>query len=530
MTLCQERLSGWRFLLFNAILGLGHVVVLFNVASYVALIPHAAGDLGGVRPSFGTWAQTDFMIGLALAFPLGRWLSARVGDCRLLVAAFVVYAGASWLCAVSPSLSLFLPSRILLGLVGGLTVPLVQSMLLHEYPDRLKPVGLAVWGLFTLLPFTVGFPLGGWVADELGWRRLFIWNIPAALLVAGAVGALLYGRGIERREARLDFVGSLLLGAVLLGLQTILNMGNDFDWLDAPLLQGLLAAVLVALPCLLIWEWGEPDPALDIRLFRHRNFAVGVLCLTAGFFCVQGLLSLFVVQLQVLLGYSASLAGMVFFSMLLPAAPAMALMHALCARIDARLLVSLNCLGFAYTYYWIGLFDDPFSYDQIVWPMLLQGVFLGAFFTPLAVLTLHGLAGERARRASETANLLRLAAGALGIAFQGVVLFRRTPFHQLHLADHFGGRTFSSFDGLQRLTASLQEQGLSAEAAQAKLAGLIRQEAGILGLNDAFLLASALFLALAAIVWTALPTRPAWHPSREEEVRQLRNEELLEQP
>lgn len=45
-----QRLRGWRFILFNAVLGAGHIIVLFSVGSYIALLPHAAGDLGGSAP------------------------------------------------------------------------------------------------------------------------------------------------------------------------------------------------------------------------------------------------------------------------------------------------------------------------------------------------------------------------------------------------------------------------------------------------------------------------------------------------
>ena len=113
-----QRLRGWRFIVFNAVLGAGHIIVLFSVGSYIALMPHVAGDLGGVFPSFGTWAQTLFIIALALAFPINRWLSGRFGDYRVFVAAFVAYALASYLCAISETLWLFLPSRVFLGLRG----------------------------------------------------------------------------------------------------------------------------------------------------------------------------------------------------------------------------------------------------------------------------------------------------------------------------------------------------------------------------------------------------------------------------
>ena len=182
---------------------------------------------------------------------------------------------------------------------------------------------------------------------------------------------------------------------------------------------------------------------------------------------------------------------------------------------DARLLASLNLLGFAATFYWIGLFDDPHSYDQIFWPMLLEGVFLGSFFTPLTVLTLHGLTGDQMIRAAETVNVLRIAAGAFGITAQGVVLFRRLPFHQLNLADHFGGRISVSFGGLEHLTTKLEQAGVNPVMMKAKLFALIKQQAGILALNDAFLLASYLCVGLAILVWFAHSTlRPVPVPKK----------------
>ena len=525
----QSRLTGWHFWLFNLVLGLAHMVVLFNAGSYVALLPHAAGDLGGVLPSFGTWAQTDFMIALALAFPLARWLSCRYGERRVFVGAFVSYAAASALCAIDGTIMTFVPARILLGLAGGLTLPLGQSLLLGEYPDRSKSLGLAIWGLFTLMPFTVGLATGGWLADHWGWRALFYLNVPLALAIAALTAALLHGRNFDLRCKRFDLVGFVLLTVIFGGLQTILNEGNDFDWFDDPLLLGLSLLILVAVPVWIIWELGERQPAVDLRLFAYRNFTIGLLCLALGFLSIQGLLALFVVQLQVLMGYSSELAGMVFLPMVLLGIPTIAIMHEVAKRLDVRLLASLNTLGFAATFYWIGLYDDPHSYDQIFWPMVLEGVFLGSFFTPLTVLTLHGLSGEQMLRAAEAANVFRIAAGALGITWQGVVLFRRLPFHQLSLSDHFGGRLSASYDALQEITAKFQSLGFEPSLIQRKLQLAIKQQAGILALNDAFLLSSFLCMGLAVLVWFAHSSRiPALKQA--EAVPELRAEELMEQP
>jgi DHA2 family multidrug resistance protein len=231
-----------------------------------------------------------------------------------------------------------------------------------------------------------------------------------------------------------------------------------------------------------------------------------------------------------LLGYTSFLAGMVFLPLIVIGAPVVAVMHEFAKRIDPRLLASLSCLGFAGTFYWIGLFDDAASFDQIFWPMLLAGAFLGAFFTPLAMLTLSGLSGRQVLRAAEAATLLRVAAGAFGITWQSIVVFRRTPFHQLHLADHFGGRQSISFDALEGLTSKLQAAGLDPAMMQAKLKLLIHQQAAILALDDAFLLAAYLFLALAGLVWLAAPCPPAQSRLQEETLRETSAQELVAQP
>jgi MFS transporter, DHA2 family, multidrug resistance protein len=525
----SRRLRGWRFILLNIALGLGHMTVLFSVGSYIALLPHVAGDLGGVVPSFGTWAQTDFMIALALAFPISRWLSGRFGDYRVFIAACVVYALASYVCAISETLWLFLPARVFLGFAGGITLPIGQALMLQEYPPRLKSVGLAVWGLFTVMPFTIAFPMGGWIADELGWRYLFYLNIPVALAIAAVTGALIYGGGFHRRITRFDSTGFILLAVVLGGVQTILNQGDDFEWFQSPFLSGVLVTVIVALPCFIVWELGERHPAVHVKLFAHRNFAIGVACLTLGFLAIQGLLSLFIVQLQLILGYSSFLAAMVFLSIILFAAPLTAIMHEICKLADARLLACLNLLGFAFTLFWIGLFDVPAFYDQIFWPMLTMGFFLGTFFAPLTVLTLHGLPSRQLIRAAEEAALLRIAAGAFGITLQGVILYRRTPFHQLDLADFFGGRRFASLDLVQQFSSKLENSGLSAGMVTSRLGALIVQQAALRALNDAFLLSGFAFLGLAAFVWLARPTHVEY-ATRAEELRELRAEELTEQP
>jgi len=529
MTNDDARLTGWRFLLFNAALALGNIVVLSNVPGYTIMVPYAAGSLGGVTPSFGTWGTTDHMIGIVMGLPLARWYAGRYGDHRVYVVTFLVYACASLACASAETIWFLAPARFGLGLASGVILPLGQSMTLNEFPERSRTIGVGFWGVLSMTPFTIGVFMGGFWAEYFDWRTMFLSNIAVALPIAGIVGALLYGRRFNRRITRFDGVGFVLLTIVLLGTQTIFNMGNDFDWFASPVLLTALAMVLVALPTFVVWELGERHPVMDVRLFLRRNYAIGLFCSVFGFLVIQGLLSVLIGQLQTLLGYTSSLAGVVYLSMLFLAFPMVAIVHELNRNVDLRLLACLNFLGFAVTLTWIGQFDKFASFDEINVPMTFFGFSLATFFAPPAAIAVQGLAGARLIRAAEELAMLRTAAGAFGITLQAVVQFRRTPFHQLDLADFFGGRRFASLDLLSQLSEKLQAAGLSEAMARSQMARLIRHQAALLGLNDAFFVGAAVFLVLAGVIWFARRAPVLPPPKPKEELAILRAEELMEQ-
>jgi DHA2 family multidrug resistance protein len=522
------RMIGWRFLLLNGAAGAANVVMLSNVPGYTVLAPYAAGSLQGVTPSFGTWATTDHMVGIALGLPLSRWFSGRFGDYRVLIGALMFYAIFSLMCAASETIWFFAPMRFLLGLAGGVALPLAQSVTLAQYPDDRRTLGVGFWGVMSMAPFTIGVFMGGFWAEYFDWRWLFYSNVVVVLPVAAIISALFYRRGFQRRMTRFDTIGFILLATALLGVQTILNMGNDFDWFASPLLAWLLLVVLLALPMFIFWEFGERRPALDLRLFLHRNFAIATFCSVVGFLVIQGLLSVFIVQLQVLLGYTSSLAGMVYLTMIFLAMAAAAVVHELTRNVDARLIVFLNFVGLAVTFVWLGQYDKNAYFDDVKTPMFFFGFSLAMFFAPLATLAMTGLAGERLIRAAEELAMLRTVAGALGISLLGVLFFRRTPFHQLDLADHFGGRRFASLDLLATFLDRMQAMGMSPTAAQSRAAQLIRQQASILALNDVFLFGAMAFILLSGVVWLAYPSYAS--KKRKQSLARLSAEELMEQP
>lgn len=524
----KHTLTGVQFFFLNLGLLLGNILVLFNTGAFASVSLHATGDLG-VSPSHAGWMQSYYFISLALALPISSWLAAAVGEVRLYWAAMVAMTLASLLCAVTDDLIWFLIGRALQGFFGGLTIPLSQTLLMREYPESAKSFAVSLWSIAALSPFTLGPAAGGWIADHLGWRWLFYLNAPLPLLAAALVWALLFDRQSPQRKTPFDGVGFLLLAAALVCLQTVLNQGQDADWFNSTGLLGMTLVGLLMLSYFIVWELAERSPLLDLRLFARRNFAIGSVMLSVSFMLMYGLLSVLLVRLQAVAGYTSFLAGSALLPLVFLAKPVASVMHRIVHRFDARLLVSLNMLLFA-LYCGLSSRYDFFGrggwFTQPLWSQALEGFCLGALFVPLTTLFLSGLTPRRQTQAVELGGMLRVLGGSVASPLLSVFWERRTAFHQSRLIESFS--LHDGFDG--EMVERLHNAGLNGQLAAAKLATVANQHAAILGLDDTFRLAAWLFLGLAAIVWIARPVGPKLTVTVKDNHRLAALEDLIEEP
>jgi DHA2 family multidrug resistance protein len=498
-----DRLTGGRLLLLLVALGVGYVDVLSNVSGHSILTPYSSGELDGVTPSYGAWGTTFYLIGVALGVPLSRMLSGRFGEYRVLSIGYFCYAIASLITVSSDSIYMYAPTRFMFGVFGGFLAVVSQAAALGELPEKQYKLGLGYWSALGILPYTLAVFLGGFWAEYFNWRWLFYTNATIGFLISAIVGALLYGRTYKRKIVRFDAIGFFLLAVILIGVQMMFSLGNDFDWFGSPLLMIALIVVIIAVPTFIIWEWGERHPIIDVRLFSRSSYALGVACGFFGFLTIQGLMSLLSVQMQLLLGYTSSLAGHVYLTMMIAGLPLAGFMYELSKRTDVRLIVSIMCFCSSVVLTWLGMFDKTASFDALVAPVVFLGFCVAALSAPTSTLATYGLSGARYKRAAEEFLLFRLVGGAFGIAIQSVIYFRRTPWHQLNLSEYLGGRRFASLDTLATLTQQLQALGMSESVARRQIARLIRQQAGVLALNDAFLVGAFIMFLFGVAVWFA---------------------------
>lgn len=506
-----------QFIVFNLVVLVGHILILFNTGAYLPMIPEVAGALG-VNPVFAGWPQTDFFVGLALSGPVSIWLVSHRGEARVFFEVFAGFAAASAICALADNFALFLVARFLMGFCGGLSIPLSLDVLMRHYRPQHRTTAVALWGLAALTPFTLGPVFGGWITDAWGWRYLFYLDVPLALAVGVYGFILLQDRDRKPVANPLDRVGLFLLGGALVSTQISVDMSEKYYWILSPAVLGFAAVALAFLAYFLIWEWQATHPLVDLRILFRRNFAIGSLGIFAGMLFFQGLIALYIVQAQVSFGYSAFLSGFLMLPIALLSKPVSMFMHGAVHRFDPRYLSFLNFLGFALFCWFVASYNRDASYDALLWPQIALGVFLGGFFPALTIIALSGLSGSDELRGVGLFNMIRVAAQGFGIPVAATLWIRRGYVHR-----HFLGEDDApQRQVLHRALGALSDHHMGPSAAADLVTARIARHAALLAFNELFFVGACAFSVLAIFMLFAKPVRIAEpDPLREQAMEEL---------
>src|SRR4051794_18915411 len=130
------------------------------------------------------WVINAFLLPLSALLMTGGAAGDRYGRRRLLIGGIALFTAASLLCAVAPSLPLFLAGRALQGLGAALLLPSSLAILGAAFEGERKGRAVGTWAAAGAIAGAVAPLLGGWLVDAVGWRAIFLVNVP---LAAGAI-------------------------------------------------------------------------------------------------------------------------------------------------------------------------------------------------------------------------------------------------------------------------------------------------------------------------------------------------------
>ena len=293
------------------------------------------------------WVSAAFLLTTAvLLIPAGRLADQR-GRVRFYLLGIAVFTVASLLCAVSMNGPWLIVSRILQGVGAALIGATSPAIVTSVFPpnERGRALGINVMAVY--IGLTVGRPLGGFIVDSIGWRWIFLINLPIGILVL-VWGWSMLPRGERAGGApRLDVAGSVLLGAFLVCLLVPLTFSPEWGW-ASPRTLGLLAVAAVSFVAFVLVERRVESPILDLDLvLKNRLFAAANTAALLNYMALYGVSLLTAIYLQLVQGRSASLTGWLLLTMPLLMAVLSPVSGRLSDRIGSRVLATGGMVAIA---------------------------------------------------------------------------------------------------------------------------------------------------------------------------------------
>lgn len=401
-------------------LSLGYFMVLLDTTVVNVALPAIGDDLGGGIAGL-QWVVNAYTIVFAgLLLSMGA-LADKLGAKRLYMWGLAAFLAASALCAASPSLGALIGLRAMLGIGGAALMPASLALLSHAYPkpaERARALG--IWAAVTGSAMAAGPVIGGLLADSLGWRSIFLLQVPlgaASLLLTSA----LVGETERNRQRGFDPAGQLSAIAAIASLSYALMEGGSRGWLSPAVIAAFASAALGGCVFLLAERKGRA-PILPLRLFRDSRVAAGMAAGMAINFGLSGILFVLPLYLQHIRGLSAHAAGLALLPLTVPLAVNPIVTGRIVGRIGAKLPMTAGFALAALGALTIARGDDGPGLAAI-WAGLLAAGFGVSFTIPaLMAAVMSAVPREQTGAASGALNSSRQLGAVLGVAMFGAIV------------------------------------------------------------------------------------------------------------
>jgi EmrB/QacA subfamily drug resistance transporter len=399
------------------------------------------------------WIVDAYTLALATVVLTAGSLADRYGRRLVFAIGLIVFTVMSAVCAAAASIEMLDAARAVQGLGAAAMFATSLALLADAFPDaRARAGALAAYGATIGASFAIGPAVGGALTSGLGWRWVFLVNLP--------IGALcLYITLAKVRESResharpVDKLGLVTLTGGLFLLVLGLLRGNELGWGSAPILAELAGAAVLLTAFVVVQARGKM-PMLPLSLFRSGAFTgaqVTAFAISASFFAVFLYATIY---MQHVLGLSAIEAGLVYLPSTMTILFVSAATAQLAQKVHPGALISLGLLLVAIGMALLSTLGVDSSWTAVLPGTIVAGIGTGLFNPSVTAVALSSVPAEQSGLAAGVNDTFRQAGIAVGVAALGALI------PQDVLA---GGSATEYVDGLQ--TAMLAGAALAAAGA-----------------------------------------------------------------
>jgi DHA2 family methylenomycin A resistance protein-like MFS transporter len=408
--------TGWTL----AVTSIGFVIVQLDITVVNVALPQIAGEFATPTSAL-QWIIDAYSLAFATLLLTAGVAGDRFGSRRIFLAGLALFAVASLACGLAPSVSALIAARAAQGMGGALILPTSLALIAHacgdNEPARIRMIGW--WSASGALAVAAGPVIGGLIISGLGWRPIFLVNLPLCVL-----GAWLTWSKVAETEThvdgRFDLAGLIAAALALFVLTGAVIEAGAWGWADPWVLAGFCGAAIIGLAFLKI-EAATAKPMLPLGLLRSPGFSAAAFVgavISLTFFGLVFVLSLYFQQIR---GYSPAVAGLAFLPLTAIITLANVASGQLSARIGFRLPMVAGML-IAATGNGLLLFhrlDSNASFPIIAVGLLLISTGTGVAAPAMVAAALAKVERMRSGTASAVLTTARQVGGTMGIALFG---------------------------------------------------------------------------------------------------------------
>lgn len=476
------------------------LIEIMDMTAVNVALGHIRGSLSaGIDES--TWAITSYLVSNAVIIPLSGWLSRFFGRKRYLIISVTLFTVSSFLCGSAWSLNSLIFFRVLQGIGGGALQPISQAILFETFPPQQRGMAMAIFGIGIMFGPIMGPLLGGLITDNWSWHWVFFINIPIGIVsILMTLFFIFDPPYMKRMKMKIDYWGLVFLTVGVGCLQTVLDKGQREEWLSSSFIVWLSIISAVSIILFVIRELFVEHPIVNLKTLKDISFSTGCLVMFCTFFNLFGSIVLQPIYVQTLMGYTATLAGLVLAPGGVASMLTMPIVGKLITKINPKGILVFGIIICAYSTHLMSKFNLSADFYSIALPRMILGIGMGLTVIPLMTLAFSTIKKEEMANATAIYNFLRNLGGSFGVAFVTTMISRRAQFHQSHLVEHLTPFDTSYQIATQQSAQILEFRGFESFLSQygglnAVYKELLRQ-ASMLSFNDTFHLTSIIMISI----------------------------------
>jgi EmrB/QacA subfamily drug resistance transporter len=368
------------------------------------------------------WVVNAFLLPLSALLLLGGALGDHFGRRRLLIVGTSLFAAASLMCALAPSLALLLTARMVQGIGAALLLPNSLALLNAAFEGERRGRAVGIWAAAGAAAAAVAPLIGGWLVGTVGWPAIFYINLPLAL-TAIALAVMFVNESRDPGAGRTDYGGALLATAALGALTYGLTRWSSSGAADAVALATIGAGFLLLVAFLWVEKLRAGKAMMPLALFADRCF-FGLNLMT---FLLYGAFSAAMLLVPYVLisaaGYSPVEAGLALLPLPILIAVGSPIMGQFAARIGPRLPLTVGpvVVG-AGMLLGLRIGPHPFYWPEVMPAVSVMALGMAIAVAPLTSSVLGSVAQKHVAMASGFNSAVARIGGLIATALLGVVL------------------------------------------------------------------------------------------------------------